>query len=1018
MQFRILGPLEVAEGDCLVSLAGAQRSLLGLLLLSANEVVSADRLIEELWGEEVPESGRTALQVRVSQLRKALGGAGGRIATRAPGYVLRVDVDELDLYCFERLVSEADGAEPAEAAAKLRKALGLWRGAPLADLSYASFAQPEIRRLEELRLAASEKRIEADLELGRHADLVGELEMRVEEHPLRERLHAQLMLALYRCGRQADALAAYQNARRVLVEQLAIEPSAPLRQLEQAILRQEASLDLAATDGARAPLVAAVPESSRRPGPWNAPHNLPAHVSSFVGRERQLSELRQLLSRARVITLTGVGGVGKTRLALQLAASMLGGSGDGPWFVDLAPLTDAALVAAKLAGVLGVPEQPGRSVPQSLIAGCRDRQLLVILDNCEHVIAEAANVADQLVHGCPRVVILATSREPLAIEGEHLYRVPALFVPPASSDPDRLLACDAVRLFADRARQQRSDFAVGPHNASAVGRLCRRLDGIPLAIELAAARLRTLPLDEIDNRLHQRFRLLTGGHRVTPPRQQTLQALIDWSYDLLNPEEQETLQRLSVFAGGFDLHGAEEVARTGSDSPVGVCDRLAALVDKSLLQLDDVGSVRYRLLDTVRDYATAKLLARGQRAASALRAAHRDHYLALAQTAAPHLIGHGQIEWLDRLELEFDNLRAAVSYSSQDPNPDAGLRLGRALCYFWLYREPRVEGAVALSAALDRPDAQQPTLARGRALVAAGILLTMITGEYKAADVRAQEALAIARALGDEHLRAEALHVLALVNESRGNEQAHLELTAEGLALAKALADPHLTALFLMTRGSSPHLSHAERARTVEQSLELSGQAGNKVLYLSTLNNLSYLEMEGGEISVPRARLAEAVRLEQEIGDGRGLISCTLGFASYLDNADTDARTMFDQSLAIAQRNGNQLMVAYAHLGLALIASRAGDAQGAATLHGAADAIHAKLGTHFDSLEARLRDADLTRLRAALGDAAFQAAYNAGRSPTPAVERSSSSPRVDEHVIDLWTTREGGHGQRHLGGAA
>ena len=424
-------------------------------------------------------------------------------------------------------------------------------------------------------------------------------------------------------------------------------------------------------------------------------------------------------------------------------------------------------------------------------------------------------------------------------------------------------------------------------------------------------------------------------------------------------------------------------AGAGFDSPVGVLDRLAALVDKSLLQADDVGSVRYRLLDTVRDYATAKLLAGNQTAASALRAAHRDHYLALAETAAPHLIGHGQIEWLDRLQLEFDNLRAAISYSLEDPNPAAGLRLGRALCYFWLYREPRAEGAVALSAALDRPDAQQPTLPRGRALVATGILLTMITGEYNAAAARAQEALAIARALSDDHLRAEALHVLGLINGSRGNEQVHLELTGEGLALAVALADPHLTALLLMTRGSSPHLSYAERARTVEKSLELLRQAGNKVQYLVGLNNLSYLEMEGGEISVPRARLAEGVRLAREIRDRRGLSlhSCTLGFASYLDNADTDARAMFDQSLAIAERNGDQLMVAYAHLGLALIASRAGDAQTAATLHGAADAIHDKLGTRFDSLESRLRDADLTRLRAALGDTAFQTAYNAGHAP-------------------------------------
>src|SRR5215471_3984036 len=247
MQFRILSPLEVADGDRLVSLAGAQRSVLALLLLSANEVVSADRLIGELWGDEVPESGRKALQARVSQLRKALGGDGRRIATRAPGYLLRVDRDELDLYRFERLVSEADGAEPADAAARLREALGLWRGAPLVDLSYASFAQPAIRRLEELRLAAFEKRIEADLELGRQAEVVGELEMLVQEHPLREHFRAQLMMALYRCGRQADALAAYQDARTVLVEQLGVEPSAPLRRLEQAILRQEGSLDLGAT---------------------------------------------------------------------------------------------------------------------------------------------------------------------------------------------------------------------------------------------------------------------------------------------------------------------------------------------------------------------------------------------------------------------------------------------------------------------------------------------------------------------------------------------------------------------------------------------------------------------------------------------------------------------------------------------------------------------------------------------------------------------------------------------------
>ena len=443
------------------------------------------------------------------------------------------------------------------------------------------------------------------------------------------------------------------------------------------------------------------------------------------------------------------------------------------------------------------------------------------------------------------------------------------------------------------------------------------------------------------------------------------------------------LERLSVFAGGFDLHSAEAVVGVGFDSPVGVLDRLAALVDKSLLQADDVGSVRYRLLETVRDYAAAKLRARSHMAADAVRTAHRDHYLALAETAAPHLIGHGQIEWLDRLELEFDNLRSAISYSLHDPDPAAGLRLGRALCYFWLYREPRAEGAAALSAALDRPDAQQPTLLRGRALVAAGFLLIMITGEYDAAFARAQEALGIAGALADEHLRAEALHVLALIHESRGNEQAHLERHWRGARPGHDVGRP---ASHGAVADDERVLSAPESGRASthgRESLELLRQTGNKVLYLGTLNNLSYLEMEAGKISVARARLTEAVRLAREIGDPRGLSLhlCTLGFASHLDNADTDARAMFDESLAIARRNGDQLMVAYAHLGLALIASRAGDAQTAAQLHGVADAIHDKLGARFDSLESRLRDADLTRLRAALGDTAFQTAYNAGRAP-------------------------------------
>jgi predicted ATPase/DNA-binding SARP family transcriptional activator len=631
MEFRILGPVEVADGGSLIALPEAQRALLAVLLLSANEVVSSDGLIEALWEEHSPESGRTALQVRVSQLRKGLRAGGALVVTRPPGYVLQVDADQVDLGRFERLVAEAEEADPSAAAVKLREALALWRGPALADLAFESFAQPAIARLEELRLGAVEKRIDADLALGRHAALVGELEALAAEHPLREHVRAQLMLALYRCGRQADALSVYQSARRELVEELGIEPSPSLRKLERSILRQDSALE----------------PPPPAPAPWYADdvsasmfeprHNLPAPISSFVGRERELHELHWLLSHTRALTLVGAGGVGKTRLALELAELVLEGWGDGVWFVDLAPLVDPALVAATAASVFAVPEAPGRSASESLVDALRSRELVVILDNCEHVIESAAILAGQLVTGCPRVAVVSTSREPLRIAGEQIYRVPSLSLPGGEGrDIARAADSEAVRLFVDRARQQRPDFALDSNNCDAVARLCRRLDGIPLAIELAAARLRAMSVHEIEKRLDQRFAFLTGGNRAALPRQQTLEALIDWSYDLLDPTEQELLERLSVFAGGFDLDSADLVTVPWQHGSV--FDEVLALVDKSLVQWNDSNN-RYRLLESVRDYAAGKLLARGNVVAEAVRTAHRDYYLGLAEAAAPHLRG-------------------------------------------------------------------------------------------------------------------------------------------------------------------------------------------------------------------------------------------------------------------------------------------------------------------------------------------------------------------------------------------
>jgi len=941
------------------------------LLLNANEVVSSDRLLEALWGEHPPDSGAKALQVRVSQLRKALGPAGSLVLTRAPGYLLALEGEQLDLSRFERLVAEGEEADPPLAAVRLREALALWRGPALADLAFESFAQPAIARLEELRLVTLEKRIDADLALDRHAEVVAELEALAAEHPLRERVRAQLMLALYRCGRQADALAVYQSARRELVEELGIEPSRSLRELEQSILRQDPGLDPAAPTPH--PLVDHATDIW--PSPVASRYNLPAQVSSFVGRERELRDLRGLLSHTRALTLVGAGGVGKTRLALELAELVLEGWGDGVWFVDLAPLADPALVASKVASVLAVPEAPGRSASESVIDALRSRELMVILDNCEHVIDSAALLVRELVTGCPRVAIVSTSREPLRIAGEQVYRVPSLSVPgPDGSEPERMADSEAVRLFVDRARQQRPDFALDLDNCHAVARLCRRLDGIPLAIELAAARIRAMPVGEIEKRLGQRFALLTGGDRHALPRQRTLEALIDWSYSLLNPSEQELLERPSVFAGGFDLEAAELLAGHGQNGSV--LDEVVALADKSLIQWD-ASNHRYRLLESVRDYAAAKLLARGNAVGDAARTAHRDYYLRLAEAAAPHLIGHGQIEWLDRLHVEVDNLRAAIAASLQDPDPTPGLLFARALRYFWITREPTAEGAIAVCAALDRPAAQARTPQRGGALIAAALLALSVAPDTSAAAARAEEALAIARALGDEHLRVEALCALATVNVYQGNEDELLAIADEGLQAARKLGDPQLTSWLLGQRATAQSLSYDERVRTYEECLCLEREAGNQVMYLRNLNQLGNLEMEAGQIGAARVRFAEALRVARTIGDRRGLslYTCNLGFAAYLAGDDPEAQAMFDESLQAARRNGDSLTAAHAQLGLALLASRRGDAQAAASLHGSADAIHEKLGTVTVGVEARLREIDIARTRDALGDTAFKTAY-------------------------------------------
>ena len=502
MEIRLLGDLEVVADGVAGTLPGSgERAVLALLAMQAGRTVSADRLVDELWGERLPANPANALQTRVSKLRRqlgALGADGAAVVTAAPGYRLELDRDRVDALRFERLVAEARAAGDAD---RYAEALALWRGPALADLG--DWAEAEAARLEDLRLTALQERIELDLLAGRHLDVVPELEALVAANPLRERLSAQLMLALYRSGRQADALAVYRRLREELDTRLGLDPSPELRELEAAILRQDPSLGAPPAEPARRKELG----------------NLPARVDTLVGRDADVGEVAALAGTARLVTVTGPGGAGKTTLALEAARRLADGFDDGAWFIDLSGASADDDVAAVVAGTLGLSPGDSAGSRAAFLAGqLRDDRRLLVLDNCEHVVDAAAALADRLLAGCPRVRVLATSREALAVAGEVQYALAPLSLP------------DAVELFTRRARAVARDFQAP---APEVAEVCARLDGMPLAIELAAARVRTLSVAEITARLSDRFKLLVGRSRTAAARHQTLRATVDWSYQLL-----------------------------------------------------------------------------------------------------------------------------------------------------------------------------------------------------------------------------------------------------------------------------------------------------------------------------------------------------------------------------------------------------------------------------------------------------------------------------------------------------
>ena len=1019
MRIRLLGGFRVSVGPRSIT-GDAWRlkkaaSLLKLLALTPGHRLPRERVMELLWPGSSKSAASNNLRQTLHAVRKALGAGGSRYLVSEDGSLLFCPEDELwvDTETFEEA---ALAARRSREPAAYRMAIDLYAGELLPEDRFEDWAEDERANLQRTYLELLKGLARLYEERGVYSPAAETLQRVVAEEPANEGAHTSLMRLYAISDRRGDALAQYERLKEILWRQLDAEPAVEIRRLREDIVA-----------GRCWPVRPTVSTSEETSGAGT--HNLPVSLTSFVGRERELLEVKRALAMTRLLTLTGTGGSGKTRLVLEAAADLVGAYQDGVWHVDLAPLSEPGLLVQEVAGVLEVPDRPGEPLLDTLVDALRSRQMLLVLDNCEHLVDAVARLVEDLLLSCPELRLLATSRKALGFRGEVNLPVPPLPLP----DPGRLMKVEdlegygSARLFVERALYRPSAFALTPENVGAVAEVCRQLEGIPLAIELAAARVGVLAVEQISERLSDSLGLLTGGGRTLTPRQRTMRGSLDWSHALLAEPERKLFGRLAVFAGGWSLEAAETVCSADGIERGDVHSLLGELVDKSLVTVGPTanGATRYRMLEPIRQYAREKLEESGQ--ADEAQGQHVAFFLDVAEQAEPELAGSQQSHWVKQLEREHDNLRAALSWVLKRREAGQGLRFGAALWRFWLAEGYLSEGRKWLDAILAGGE-QGPE--RARALEGMG-WLAQYQGDIERAKAAYREMLKLSRELDDSGNVATALNSLGTLAVSTGDNERAKRYLEENLSVIQQLEEEenaateikryhayNLLGILALNEDGDP----ARATALWKESLELARETRDALRIGVSLCSLGYAAVLQGDNERATALCEETLAFAREHEDaGEEVVPETLvnlGLAALGQGEYERAISSFDEALALSRRAGRKASLINALEGMAGLAGARREAPLAARLWGAAEKAREVTGIALPPGDRTLHEPRVTSARSLLGEREWDEALAKGRAMSldEAADYAFSRDQVDPPSTPVPRDPSAGEPAPHLSG--